>query len=281
MGGRSQALSAFLRGLLRRPTFFLAATLTMALGIGATASIYSFVDAVLVRPLPYDKPDELVTFDVKGVEGNMISLSIPNYRDWRDRNRSFASMAAAAGWSLLESGAATATVVDIRIVLGPLFETLGIRAGEGRVFSSAETEPGSEPLVVLGHGYWQRRYGGDPSVVGRSVVLGDCPHTIVGVLSYGTGWPSSRTEAYVNMGSLPGLPFNVRSSSFGMQAVARLNPGVSFERGSLSPSRHREIPRRSPDPSPTPSAASIPLSPSPTYARFRAISTTTSATLGF
>ena len=221
-----------LRSLRRRPAFLVAATLTIAVGIGATAAIYSFVDAVLVRPLPYEKPDELVTFDIKGVEGNLISLSIPNYRDWRDRNRSFSSISAAAGWSMLETGATTATIVDLNIVMGPLFETLGLHAAAGRLFSAAETEPGSEPLVVLGHGYWQRRYGGDPSVIGRSVVLSDRPHIIIGVLARGAGWPSSRTEAYVNMGSLPGLPFDIRSSSFGAQAIARLNPGVRIEQSS-------------------------------------------------
>jgi predicted permease len=217
-----------LRGLGRRPAFFAGAALTIALGVGATAAIYSFVDAFVLRPLPFDRSDELVTLDVRGVEGNLISLSIPNYRDWREKNRSFSSFAASAGWNVIETGRAPAEALDAQAIIGPLFETLGIMPALGRVFSAAETEPGSVGLVVLGHGYWQRRFGGDRSVIGTAITLDGRPYTVTGVLREREGWPSRSTEVYLNMGSLPGLPFDDRRSSFGTRAFARLAPGVTM-----------------------------------------------------
>ncbi|MGQ0650119.1 MAG: ABC transporter permease, partial [Gemmatimonadaceae bacterium] len=221
-------LRAALRGLGRRPAFFAGASLTIALGVGATAAIYSFVDAFALQPLPLDRSEELVTIDVRGVEGNLISLSIPNYRDWRDKNRSFASFAAAAGWTLVETDRAPAEALDARAVIGPLFETLRLDMFLGRAFSGAETEPGSEGLVVLGHGYWRRRFASDPSVIGKAITLDGRPYTVTGVLAEHVGWPSRATEVYVNMGSLPGLPFDDRRSSFGTRAFARLAPGTAL-----------------------------------------------------
>ncbi|MBC7894333.1 MAG: ABC transporter permease, partial [Cytophagaceae bacterium] len=216
-----------LRALRRRPGFFAGACLTIALGVGATAAIYSFVDAFALRPLPFEKPGELVTFDVRNPVGNLISTSMPNYRDWRDKSRSFSSFSASAGWGVIETGRAPAEALDGQAVMGPLFSTLGIRTAIGRVFTSEETEPGSPGLVVLGHGYWQRRFAGDRSVVGTSMTLDGRTYTITGVLPENVGFRSRDTEVYLNMGSIPGLPWDVRQASFGTRAYARLAPGTT------------------------------------------------------
>jgi len=241
------------RGLLRRPAFALTAVLTMALGIGATTAIYSVVRAVLLEPLPFERPDELVMVDVRGIEGNLISLSIPNYRDWAAKSRVFQSFSASAGWGLTETGAGPANLVRGEAVIGPFFSTIGFHPLLGRVFSPAETEPGSPPLVVLSHGFWQRRFGGDSAVVGRTMLLDDRAYTVVGILPPGAGFPSERTEIYVNMGSLPGLPFDDRGSSFGTRGIARLATGVTIADARADMARvHREIEADIGEPAATP-----------------------------
>lgn len=230
------------RALRRRPGFFAGACLTIALGVGATAAIYSFVDAFALRPLPFDKPAELVTLDVRNPVGNMISTSIPNYRDWRDKSRSFKSFSGSAGWAVIETGRAPAEALDAQAIIGPLFATLGLRAAIGRVFNGEETEPGSPGLVVLGHGYWQRRFAGDRSVVGTSMTLDGRSYTITGILPENAGWRSRDTEVYINMGSIPGLPWDVRQASFGTRAYARLAPGTTLGMAAEDMRRvHREV----------------------------------------
>ncbi|MGE0354702.1 MAG: ABC transporter permease [Gemmatimonadales bacterium] len=220
-----QELRRTARGLARRPLFAAAAIITTALGIGATVTIYSLVKSVLLTPLPFEQPDRLVTIDVRSSYGNLISLSVPNYRDWRDQSRVFSEFAGAAGWSVTETGHGPATVMRGNLVLGPLFQTLGMASAVGRVFSASETEPGTPPVAVLSYGFWQRRFGGDPGALGRTITLDETPYTVIGVLQPDAGWPSAETDVYLNMGSLPRLPWDTRSSSFGMRAVARLAPG--------------------------------------------------------
>ncbi|MGD8321300.1 MAG: ABC transporter permease, partial [Gemmatimonadota bacterium] len=200
------------------------------IGIGGATAVFSLVDGVLLRPLPYADASRLVTLDVRSTTGHLISLSIPNYRDWRDRNRSFVSFGASAGWGFVRETREGAERVDARAVLGDFFATLGLQAGIGRVFNGDETTPGSQAVAVLGHGFWERAYGADPDIVGKALVLDGRPFTVIGVLPRGAGYPRADVEAYVPMGVLAaGLPWDDRQSSFGTRALARLAPGVTQE----------------------------------------------------
>lgn len=222
-----------LRRLARRPAFTLVSVATIALGIGATTTIFSVVKPVLLDPLPWARPDELVTLDSRAPTGFLVSLSIPNYRDWRDRHRAFSTFGAAAGWGLILTGAGTgggpAEVLRGQAVLGEFFETLGLEPAVGRLIPAGETDRGADPVVVLGYAAWQQRFGGDTSLVGRALVLDGRPYTVVGVLPPGTGWPSPATEFYIPMGSDPTLPWDDRGSGFGTRAIARLAPGVTLD----------------------------------------------------
>lgn len=217
-----------LRSLLRRPGFTLLAVGALAVGVGGTTAVYSLVHNVLIDGLPFDEPDRLVTPDVRSPQEYLVSLSIPYYRAWSERSRSFSNWGGSAGWTFIRTGAEGSELLNARLVLGDFFGTLGIRPALGRLPHAAETERGAQPVVVLGHGFWRRAFDGDPAIVGQSFVTDGFAGTIVGVLPAGAGFPSAEVEAYVSMGAIDDLPWNDRESSFGMRAVARLAPGMTL-----------------------------------------------------
>jgi putative ABC transport system permease protein len=225
---RSFQLAA--RGLFRRPGFAAVCIVTIAVAIAANTAIFSVVHGTLLRPLPFRDPERLVNFDTRASTGFLISLSIPNYRDWRDRNRAFESLAAQAGWTLRLTERGPAQIVEARAVLGDLFGTLGIPAQLGRVFGAAEApdHEGGAPVAVLGHRFWQERFGGDPALLGQTLRLGGKNYTVIGVLPPEAGFPNPQVEVYVPMATLAGLPWDDRDSGFGTDALARMRAGVSL-----------------------------------------------------
>jgi putative ABC transport system permease protein len=221
-------MTTAVRSLLRRPGFTLLAIGALAVGVGGTTAVYSLVHNVLIDGLPFDEPDRLVTPDVRSPQDYLVSLSIPYYQAWSERSRSFSNWGGSAGWTFIRTGAEGSELLNARLVLGDFFGTLGLRPALGRLPHAAETERGTQPAVVLGHGFWRRAFDGDPAVVGQSFVTDAFAGTIVGVLPAGAGFPSAEVEAYVSMGALDDLPWNDRESSFGMRAVARLAPGMTL-----------------------------------------------------
>jgi putative ABC transport system permease protein len=215
-----------LRSLARRPGFTTVGALTIALAVAGNTTIFAVVKALVLDPLPFKDPGELVALDVRSVRGFLISNSIPNYRDW-GRSTAFQSYAAAAGWGMTLTGRDQAQVVNQQAVLGDFFGTLGLSAIRGRVFAASETEPGAEATVVLGYGFWRQYLGANPDIVGQTLLLDQRPYVVVGILPEGVGYPSAAVEAYIPMGSIPGLPWEDRGSSFGTRAIARLADGVT------------------------------------------------------
>lgn len=223
------------RSLARRPGYCALAILTIAIGVGGVGAVASVVHGVLLRPLPFRDANQLVTIDVTSSQGFSISTSIPNYTDWRDRSRVFQTYGATAGWSFRTTDPGNPEVIDAEAVFGDFFRVLGVDAQLGRVFGANETTPGAAPIVVLTHGFWQRRFGADPDVVGRPFGLDGRPYTIIGVLPSNVSWP--HTDVLANMGSIPGLPWDDRSSSFGTRIYARLTDGVSLGAASADVNR--------------------------------------------
>ena len=173
-----------LRGLLRVPRFTIPALLVLALGIGATSAVFSVVDSVLLRPLPYREPDRvMVILETSARRTGDSAMPAADFQDFRDQNSTFASMAAAESWSPtltgLDDGAEQ--LKGLRASAN-LFQMLGVTAALGRGFSSTDAKPGAAPVVVLSHSLWQRRFGGDRSVVGRTIRLNSATATIIGVL---------------------------------------------------------------------------------------------------
>src|SRR5687767_699562 len=205
---------------------------TIAIGVGGLSAVFAVVGAVVLRPLPYEKPEELVTIDVTSSRGFSISSSMPNFRDWRDRTRTTASFGGFAGWNFRLSRSGETKILDGAAVYGDLFGVLQLRPLLGRVFEPRETEPGSPPLVMLGHSTWRTDFAGDSSVVGSSITLDGAPHTVIGVLPRDFAFPRTEPALVVNVGSIPDLPWDNRGSSFGMRIFARLKAGTSLDAAS-------------------------------------------------
>jgi predicted permease len=181
-----QDLRYAVRTLLRTPAFTIVVVLTLALGIGANAAVFSLTDQVLLRLLPVTDPERLVVLDGPGAfQGrtfNNGTFSFPMYRDFRDRNTVFDGVIARfpAPLTLIANGQAER--VSSELVTGNYFDVLGVRALVGRTFTPDDDKvPGGHPVVILSHNYWTRRFGGDPGVLNRTITLNGLPMTIVGV----------------------------------------------------------------------------------------------------
>ena len=170
------------RRLRRTPGFTLLALATLALGIGANAALFSVVDAVLLKPLPFSRPDRVYAIWSRHTSTDRYPFSLPEFCDYRDRNRSLEAVAGLAGWSGNLGGEGTTERLPGMRVSGSLFEMLGVSAAVGRLLRPSDDDAGSEKVVVLSQGLWQRRFGSDALVVGRPIILNGEAYTVVGVL---------------------------------------------------------------------------------------------------
>ncbi len=217
------------RALARRPLYAAVAVVTVAAGIAAWTAAFVLVDAALLSPLPFAEPERLVSPDVISERGFRISISVPNYRDWSEQSRVFASTGAAAGWSVVLTGRGAARTLDARELYGDFFGTLGLAPARGRLFGAAETRRGAAPIAVLGDAFF-RELGGDPALVGSTLTLDGRAYEVVGVLPPGAGYPSRATEIYLPLGALgDDIPWQDRDSGFGLRLIGRLAPGVTLE----------------------------------------------------
>src|SRR5262245_39122686 len=221
-----------LRMLLKSRGFTLVAVLTLALGIGANAAIFSVVNGVLLRPLPLPEPERLVAVwtaqPAKGFPRG--SSSYPDFADYREQSASFAGLAAAHGRGYTLSSPTGAERIDGARVSSNLFPVLGVTAALGRTFSADEDRLGGPRVAVIGDELWRRRFGGNPAVVGRPVTLDGEPYTVVGVLPRGFRFDFDLREAEVwTPMALDGQDSLEERGQHYLQVVGRLKPGVSIE----------------------------------------------------
>jgi len=212
------------RGLWRTPGFTAVAALTLALGIGANTAIFSVVNAVLLRPLAYRDSQRLVTLLYDGAD----PVAPANYLDWRDQSRSFEAMAAAESWSANLTHTDPPEHLSGLRVSQNLLPMLGIDPALGRWFVAGEDQVGSEHEVILSHRLWQRRFNGDPHVVGKPVTLNGAGYTVVGVMPPEFKFPpfwATRAEMWVPMAF--GDRIHSRSGN-SLRVFARLKPGVAL-----------------------------------------------------
>ncbi|HLM55388.1 MAG TPA: ABC transporter permease [Pyrinomonadaceae bacterium] len=227
MRGLWQDLRYGIRMLRASKGFTAVAVAALALGIGANAAIFSVVNAVLLRPLPYDRPEQLVWMYEDSPDVRNRSISYPNFLDWRARSRSFSAMSATRGWFLTLTGMGEPESVTAGMVSAEYFDVMGTRPALGRGFLAEEDRPGGPRVVVLGHGFWQRRFAGDPGAVGRTVMLDEQPFTIVGVMPKGFE-PQGPTPMWVLMGQWTGQDnWMQRDVRVAGNVVARLKDGVT------------------------------------------------------
>jgi putative ABC transport system permease protein len=217
-----------LRALARRPGFALVAVLTLAVGIGANTAVYSIAEAVLLRPLPFREPERLVLVWEKNVirDRTRNVVNPGNYLEWRDRNRVFESLAAFSSFNMNLSGGEEPARVETGGVTANFFATLGVSPALGRAFLADDARPGAPDVVLLSDGLWRRRFGADPAVVGRDLMLNGQPTTVVGVMPAGFQVPPG-VELWVPFteGGSGGLRRDHRGRF--LVTVARLKPEVS------------------------------------------------------
>lgn len=211
----------------RSPGFTATAILVTALGVGATTATFSITDHVLVRPLPFAEADRLVKLWESPPGYSRNELSPANYRDWRARSASFEGMAAFHALSANLVGDGDPERLDGAAVGADLLSLLGARAALGRIFTAADDQAGAPGTLLLSHGLWNRRFGGDPAVLGRKVLLDDAPYTVIGVMPRGFHFPSRDTELWTTM-RLEARDFEDRGDTY-LQAIGRLKRGVSLE----------------------------------------------------
>src|SRR6478672_10625739 len=170
------------RMLTKHPSFTLIIVLTLALGIGANTATFSIVNAVLLRPFPYDAPERLVILQESVAAGGGFSPSYPNYVDWRAQNTVCSSMAAVrTDESFNFTDAGDPERLQGRLVTSEFFSTLGIKPLVGRDFLADEDRQGATPTAILSYGFWERRFGGDRNILGKQLTLNNQSFTVIGV----------------------------------------------------------------------------------------------------
>lgn len=233
MGRLGQDVRSALRSLIRTPSLTAAVVLSLGLGIGANTTVFTWVQAILLNPMPgvYD-PDSLLIGNLESREGRPRSWSYLNYRDMRDRSR-LVDMVAQDDLAMSIAVAGQAERAYGGLVSGNFFQTMGIAPALGRLIGPEDDRnPGGHPVAVISHAYWQRRFAGDPGIVGREVVVNSTPMTIIGVAAEGFKgtFLGIASSAWVPMAMQPQMMGASRLEARGhgwMQALARLKPGVT------------------------------------------------------
>ncbi len=217
------------RMLLKNPGITVIVIIALALGIGANTAIFSVVNAVLLRPLPYPESDRLVFLNEMSPVLDEMSISYPNFIDWREHNQTFEKMGVynRASYNLTGTGEAERIVTGQ--VSADLFSVLRVNAAQGRVFTNDEDKPGGTPVVVLSYPLWQRRFGGQSSILNQAITLNGKSYTVIGIMPQSFAYPS-RAEMWVPVGQLSDQPsWKERGNHPGLYGVARLKLGATFE----------------------------------------------------
>ncbi len=224
-----QDLRFALRQLVRRPGITAVLVLTVGLAVGACTAVFSVVDAVLLRPLPYPDQDQLAVVWSQFPSMNLMEFpaSAPEYLDYRDQNRSFQSLAAFASRERTLTGEEGPERVQAVFATWQLFPALGVEALAGRVFGEEEDVADGPPVVVVSQRLWERRWGGDPALIGRDVQINGKPYTVLGVLPRDVRFPDESTDLWLPLGLDPANPGG-RASHY-LSMVGRLRPGVDVE----------------------------------------------------
>lgn len=227
MVGLLTDLRLALRALARSPGFALVAVVTLTLGIGATTAVFTLVDGVILQPLPYPDPGELVSVshEARGGE-DRLPMSAGLHRLYSDQASSFESMAMHRATVVNLVGDGDPERIQGRSVTPSFFAVLGVDAVVGRSLTGEDGEPDAEPVVVLGHGLWQSHFGGDPAIVGRTLDLSGVSRRVVGVMPAGFAYPDSDARLYI---PLVVNPARAPLAAFSAAGIARLSEAASVQ----------------------------------------------------
>ena len=214
-----------LRMLAKKPGFSALTVLILALGIGANTAIFSVVNAVLLRPLPFRDADGLVmVFEKTG--GDRDTMSYPNFLDYREQNNVFESLSAFNVQSVNLTGVERPDRVRGGFVSASFFQMLDVQPATGRTFAPREDEPGAERVAVVNHDLWQRRFGADPNLVGKVLILNGEPFTIIGIMPAGFRFPIDEIEIWLPIQTYPN--YKPERASYDTPVVGRLKKGITL-----------------------------------------------------
>jgi predicted permease len=252
-----------LRMLHRNPGFTVATVLILALGIGANTTLFSIVNGILLRPLPYPHPEQLVTLRESKPNFATGSISLLNFLDWQKDNRSFSSMAAMRpGRSPILTGLGDAEQLNSTLLTSGFFEQLGVRPLLGRTFTQEEERVGAAPTVLITSAFWKRKFAGSPDVLGKSLTLDGKNFTIIGVIpsSFDLLGSFRNVDVYQPIGQWDNPILMTRTAGLGISAIGRLKPGVSLEQARADMQRvSRNLEAAYPDANKNVAAALIPF----------------------
>jgi putative ABC transport system permease protein len=216
------------RNLIKRPAFTLIAVATLALGISANSAIFSAINALLLKPLPFQNEDRVMAIwdknPSRGVEHNEVTMA--NYLDWKEQNQTFDQLALYRWWSANVTGVDTPERVQGFLVTSNFLDSVGTKPLLGRGFLEEENQPGKDAVAVLSYGLWQRRFGGDPNIVNKQITLNSISRTVIGVMPPRFNFPKG-AEIYAPIALTPELKKNRGSHSY--YVIGRLKSGVTSE----------------------------------------------------
>ena len=228
-----QDLKYAVRMLARNRGFTVVAVLTLALGIGANTALFSVANAVLLEPLPFPAPQQLVALYESRVQFVRASISYPNFLDWQRENHTFTSLAAFRQDDFNLTGAGEAEHIRGEMVSADFFRVLGVNPAAGRFFTANDDHIGAAPVAVISAGLWNRKFAAATDVIGKSIFLDGTDYTIIGVLPATFQLQlqnlSENNDVYVPVGQWTDPVFHDRSAGLGMKAIGRLKPGVTIE----------------------------------------------------
>ncbi len=215
-----------LRVLLKNPGFTAIAVLTLALGIGANTALFSVVNGVLLNPLPYPEPEQLVAVYEKTADFEQSSITYPNFLDWQKESHSFSALGAVRSDEYNMIGVGEPERLHGHMISADFFTALGVQLPLGRNFRSEEDQPGAAPVAIISDGLWKRKFALSPEVLGKSITLNGKTYTVIGVgPARITGF--SPTDVFVPIGQWTDSTFRNRAIGMGTTAIGRLKAGVS------------------------------------------------------
>jgi putative ABC transport system permease protein len=220
-----QDLRFAVRMLRKSPGFTLAAVVTLALGIGATAAIFSVVEHVLLRPLPYPAAERVMDVN-EFARGKPVAVSPPNFIDWRADNRTFSSIAMYQEGTLTLSGGPEPERIEAIYAEPGAFDALATRPAAGRVFTAEDARPGAAKVTVISHALWQRRFGADVGVIGKAVTIEGEPYQVVGIMPAGFRFPET-TDLWVPLVLTPHALSPSQRGAHYVRAIGRLKDGIT------------------------------------------------------
>jgi putative ABC transport system permease protein len=217
------------RRLKNNPGFTIVAVLTLTLGIGANAAMFSIINAVLLRPLPYRNPDRLVTLSEHWPQFPVLSVSYLNYKDWRDQSHSFEAVGAVRNAVMTLTGGAEPELVPSQNVTANTFDLLGVKPELGRTFTADEDKAGAANVVLISHSLWQRRFSSSQAVLGQAITLDNQSYSIIGVMPPGFEVLQQSPDVIAAFEPWARTVPDDRSWHPGIRPFARLKPGISIE----------------------------------------------------